>query len=68
MQVGTGNYNSANSKLYTDISLITSNPIITKDIESFFKVRSRDLILCECVCARVSDTQKCVCVCTARHM
>lgn len=38
MQVGTGNYNSANAKLYTDISLITANPMITKDIEIFFKV------------------------------
>ena len=36
-QVGTGNYNEKTAKLYTDLSLITSNKEIGKDASEFFK-------------------------------
>ncbi len=35
-QFGTGNYNETTAKLYTDLSLITANPAITKDAVAFF--------------------------------
>jgi polyphosphate kinase len=35
--LGTGNYNSANAKLYTDISYLTTNPALCEDLDSFFK-------------------------------
>lgn len=34
--IGTGNYNPATSKVYTDISIITADEAITKDITKFF--------------------------------
>lgn len=36
-QIGTGNYNEKTSKMYTDISYITSKDIIGKDSISFFQ-------------------------------
>ncbi|WMJ87295.1 polyphosphate kinase 1 [Anaerocolumna sp. MB42-C2] len=36
-QVGTGNYNEKTAKLYTDLSLITSNKDIGQDASEFFK-------------------------------
>ncbi|MBV19686.1 MAG: polyphosphate kinase 1 [Cytophagia bacterium] len=36
--MGTGNYNETTSKLYTDISLMTSNQKYTKDALEFFNV------------------------------
>lgn len=36
-QIGTGNYNEKTSKLYTDLSLITSNQDIGKDAATYFK-------------------------------
>ena len=36
-QVGTGNYNEKTAKLYTDLSLITSDPGIGTDAAEFFK-------------------------------
>ena len=36
-QIGTGNYNEKTSKMYTDISYITSKDIIGKDAISFFQ-------------------------------
>lgn len=36
-QVGTGNYNEKTSRLYTDLSLITSDPDICSDAVNFFK-------------------------------
>lgn len=36
-QVGTGNYNEKTAKLYTDLSLITSNDNIGTDVANFFK-------------------------------
>ena len=35
-QVGTGNYNEKTAKLYTDLSLVTSNPEIGLDASAFF--------------------------------
>ncbi|MCL2078928.1 MAG: polyphosphate kinase 1 [Oscillospiraceae bacterium] len=35
-QIGTGNYNELTAKLYTDLSLITSNQEIGKDAAAFF--------------------------------
>lgn len=36
-QVGTGNYNEKTSKLYTDVSLLTYNQNIGKDLSDFFQ-------------------------------
>ncbi len=36
-QVGTGNYNEKTAKLYTDLSLMTSNPVIGADAAAFFQ-------------------------------
>lgn len=36
-QIGTGNYNEKTSHQYTDLSLITSNPVIGADATEFFK-------------------------------
>lgn len=35
-QIGTGNYNEKTSKMYTDLSYITSNPEIGADASTFF--------------------------------
>ena len=35
-QVGTGNYNEKTAKLYTDLSLISSNPELGRDAAAFF--------------------------------
>lgn len=36
-QVGTGNYNEKTAKLYTDLSLITYDQRIGRDVDTFFK-------------------------------
>ncbi|OON91315.1 MAG: polyphosphate kinase 1, partial [Epulopiscium sp. Nele67-Bin001] len=36
-QIGTGNYNETTAKLYTDLSLMTANQNIGKDLDEFFK-------------------------------
>lgn len=36
-QIGTGNYNEKTSRLYTDLSLITADPVICDDAVNFFK-------------------------------
>lgn len=36
-QVGTGNYNEKTAKLYTDLSLITSDEVIGNDAAAYFK-------------------------------
>jgi len=36
-QMGTGNYNERTCKLYTDLSFITTNPVIGEDAMLFFK-------------------------------
>lgn len=36
-QIGTGNYNEKTSRQYTDLSLITADPVIGKDATEFFK-------------------------------
>ena len=36
--MGTGNYNETTSRLYTDLSLMTSNQKYTKDALEFFNV------------------------------
>ena len=36
VHVGTGNYNSRNSRLYTDLGLFTCNPLIGADISDLF--------------------------------
>ena len=36
VQVGTGNYNEKTSKLYTDFSMMTADPVIARDAVNFF--------------------------------
>ena len=36
-QIGTGNYNEKTASLYTDFSLMTSDPVIAEDAVSFFE-------------------------------
>lgn len=36
VHIGTGNYNEVTAKTYTDLSLFTSNPFITKEVSSVF--------------------------------
>jgi polyphosphate kinase len=36
LHIGTGNYNTANGRLYTDFSLFTGDPRLTKDAKAFF--------------------------------
>ncbi|WP_462250763.1 polyphosphate kinase 1 [Ekhidna sp.] len=38
IHMGSGNYNEATSKLYTDISLLTSNESYANDVQEFFNV------------------------------
>jgi polyphosphate kinase len=36
VHLGTGNYNTRNSRLYTDFSLFTADPGLTRDVKAFF--------------------------------
>lgn len=36
VHIGTGNYNSRNARLYTDIGLFTCNPLIAADVSDLF--------------------------------
>lgn len=36
-QIGTGNYNEKTAAMYTDVSLMTANPVIGEDASVFFK-------------------------------
>ena len=44
-QIGTGNYNEKTSTLYTDLSLITSNPEIGRDAERLFDAIKRNQLV-----------------------
>ncbi len=44
VHLGTGNYNPTNGKLYTDVSLFTSNPQITGDVRAFFKAFEQETV------------------------
>lgn len=39
--LGTGNYNTRNSRLYTDFSLFTAEPRLTRDVKRFFDALER---------------------------
>ena len=41
-QVGTGNYNEKTAKLYTDFSLLTSDPAVARDAQTFFQQMRRE--------------------------
>ncbi len=34
--IGTGNYNAATARMYTDLGLLTSDPVITADLQALF--------------------------------
>lgn len=36
--IGTGNFHEKTAKIYTDVSLLTANPEITKEVEKVFKI------------------------------
>lgn len=36
--IGTGNFHENTAKVYTDYSLLTANPILTKEVEKVFKI------------------------------
>lgn len=36
VHLGTGNYHQSTAKLYSDFGLLTTNPIITKDVDNIF--------------------------------
>lgn len=38
--LGTGNYNEQTAKFYTDMGIITTNPILTQDVADFFNYLS----------------------------
>lgn len=40
--IGTGNFNESTSKVYSDISLLTSNPLITAEVEQVFHLFERN--------------------------
>lgn len=44
VHLGTGNYNPTNGKLYTDLSLFTSNPQINSDVRAFFKAFEQEAV------------------------
>ena len=37
VHLGTGNYNALNGSLYTDLSLFTADPKVTKEVSAFFQ-------------------------------
>lgn len=37
VHMGTGNYNALNGSLYTDLSLFTADPKVTKEVAAFFR-------------------------------
>jgi len=41
--VGSGNFHEKTSQIYTDCSLLTANPIITKEVEKIFKIFKNNL-------------------------
>jgi len=41
--IGTGNFHEKTAKIYTDCSLITANPIITKEVDKIFKILKNNL-------------------------
>ncbi|MCB9252682.1 MAG: polyphosphate kinase 1 [Flavobacteriales bacterium] len=43
--IGTGNFNETTSKLYTDISLITSDPELTEEVERVFSLIDKPYLL-----------------------
>lgn len=45
VQVGTGNYNEKTSRIYTDLSLMTSNPEIAEDARHVFDALSTDTLV-----------------------
>ena len=38
VHLASGNYNEATSKLYTDLGLLTTNPVLAEDVNEFFNV------------------------------
>ncbi len=46
-QIGTGNYNEKTSAIYSDLSLITTNPDIASDAENLFDALKNDTLLDE---------------------
>ncbi len=47
VQVGTGNYNEKTSKIYTDLCLMTANPLIGEDARHVFDTLAMDTLVQE---------------------
>jgi polyphosphate kinase len=41
--IGSGNFHEKTSRIYTDCSLLTANPLITKEVEKIFKIFKNNL-------------------------
>jgi polyphosphate kinase len=41
--IGSGNFHEKTSRVYTDCSLLTSDPLITKEVEKIFKILKNNL-------------------------
>lgn len=41
--IGSGNFHEKTAKIYTDCSLLTANPLITKEVDKIFKILKNNL-------------------------
>jgi polyphosphate kinase len=56
VHIGTGNYHVKTARLYTDLGLLTSNPLITRDIVNLFHYLTGHASAPECTTILVAPT------------